>query len=42
MTTQIPTQFTGYGAKDEASGKRLDLDVLTCSSHLSASFVGVL
>ncbi|KAL8291860.1 hypothetical protein RQP46_002118 [Phenoliferia psychrophenolica] len=25
----IPTQYTGYGAKDEASGKKLDLDVVT-------------
>lgn len=29
---EIPEQFTGYGARDEASGKKLDLEEITCTS----------
>ncbi|KAL8291237.1 hypothetical protein RQP46_002215 [Phenoliferia psychrophenolica] len=29
MSSTIPSQYTGYGAKDEASGKRLDLEQIT-------------
>lgn len=40
MSASIPTQYTGYGAKDEANGKKLDLEVVTCKSrfrtHLAA------
>ncbi|KAM0751629.1 GroES-like protein [Meredithblackwellia eburnea MCA 4105] len=29
MSTEIPEQFTGYGAKNEADGKKLDLELIT-------------